>query len=161
MKSSLLQLKAFEQVLLVPRPLFQNPCSVDRPVCHLTSAYHLFYLSQQSNAQAEMKVYTGTGGWARMLWLWKRWKRMKSHCLVQDRHIYRSFMTRVSRYDHCSSTFQVGAGHGPWLLISDSVCDSLTYSSHCSEHCGPIPDVSADRQQGARWSRPYNRTISP
>ena len=37
---------------------------------------------------------------------------MKSHHLVQDRHIYRSIMTRVSRYDHCSSIFHVGASHG-------------------------------------------------
>ena len=32
------------------------------------------------------------------------------------------------RYDHCSSTFHVGAGHASWLLIPDSLCDSLTNS---------------------------------
>ena len=51
-KSSLLQLKASEQVLQVPRPLLQNPRFLDRPIRHFPSACHLFYLSRQSNTQA-------------------------------------------------------------------------------------------------------------
>ena len=37
-------------------------------------------------------------------------------------------MTRVSRYDHFSSIFHGGAGHGSWLLIPDLLCDLLTHS---------------------------------
>ena len=66
-------------------------------------------------------------------------------------------MTRVSRYDHCSSTFHVGAGHRSWILIPDSLCDSLTHSPtvasrlsfqtpfQCPTICPPIP-VSTDQR---------------
>ena len=68
-----------------------------------------------------------------------------------DRHLYHSIMTRVSRYDHFSSTFHVGAGHGSWLLIPHSLCDSITHSPTVASgwSAGGIFAYEARRQMAA------------
>ena len=63
---------------------------------------------------------------------------MKSHCQVQDRHIYHSIMTRVSCCDRFTRTLHVG-GMG---LIPVSLCDSLTHSPPVANSRGPLANFS-------------------